>query len=113
MNEENNDQTATLDGPVYIAYEGPSDAAAGFGVYIGGTSDSLTVDALVQGGGSAGNGSGAFIDVGPLGALQGLGSTSWGLGIDGTGAATNDTALNLGTITGTTGIGVSNAGGET
>jgi hypothetical protein len=108
-----NDEAATLDGAVYCAYTS-SGTVAGDGVYLDGSQDTLTVDSTVQGGTSAVqvDGTDAFIDVGSLGALQGLGSTSWGLGINGGSAETNDTLLNLGTITGTTGIGISSGGGD-
>ena len=111
--ENGNNEAVTLDGMVYGAFTS-SGEVSGDGVAINGTGNTLAVDSTVQGGASAvqANGTQSFIDVGTLGELQGLSTNSWGLGINGSSAATDDTILNSGQIVGTTGIGISNGGGN-
>ena len=108
------DETITLDGSVYCAYNA-SGTDAGIGVYLTASSDALTVNSLVQGatGAVQDTGTDGIINVGAIGFLQGIGSSAYGLEIEGTGTATNDTLTNQGWITGTVGVLVKGGGSDT
>ena len=110
-----NNETVTLDGSVYCAYTSSSDTVEGDGVYLDGSEDTLTVDSILQGGSAAAqdNGDSDSIFVGSSGMLQGLGFSSDGFLIQGSGSVTTEDLQNLGTITGTVGIAVVAGGLDT